>query len=41
MDLVLDGIVRAKEKSEEVESTGTAEVGGAAQEMTRRGAMIA
>jgi hypothetical protein len=41
MDLTLDGTARAKDKSEEVESTETAEVGAAAQEMIRRGAMIA
>ena len=41
MDLTWDGTTRAEDKSEDVESTGTAEVGPAAQEMICGGAMIA
>ena len=40
MDLIWDGTARAKDKSEEVESTGMAEVRAATQEMIRE-AMIA
>ena len=40
MDLTLDGAARAKDKSEGVKSTRTAEVGAASQEMICRGAMI-